>query len=539
MASGNGWNSEGGSTITEAAPGRKIEITAEELADLRGQVQAINKAQAVIEFDLDGTVLTANENFLGVLGYRLDEIRGQHHRMFVDSATSASREYQQFWSDLRAGRFQSAEYKRIGKGGREVWIQASYNPVFDLDGRPFKVVKYATDVTDAKLKNADYQGQLEAIRRTQAVIEFGLDGSITWANDAFLAAVGYRLDEITGRHHRMFVESKLAESQAYTQFWRDLKDGRAQSGEFKRIGKGGKEIWLQATYTPIHDLNGRPFKVVKYAQDITAVRTTFIAVARHADELASSSAELAAVSRQMEAGAEETVRQATTVTAAAEQVSSSVQTVATGAEEMSASIREIAKSAAEAARVAAQAVKSADHADTVVATLGESGTEIGKVIKVITTIAQQTNLLALNATIEAARAGEAGKGFAVVATEVKELAKETAKATENIGQRIEAIQRDTQDAVKAIRDIADVIGKINDIQSAIASAVEEQTATTNEMSRNLGEGARGVGEIATNMEQVGRDAKATSEGAVRTQRSAAALASLSSELRTLTARFTT
>ncbi|HWA55948.1 MAG TPA: PAS domain-containing methyl-accepting chemotaxis protein [Gemmatimonadales bacterium] len=538
MAASNGWETGNGSTITEAAPEWKPDASAEELADLRSQMEAISRSRAVVEFELDGTIKRANDVFLRLMGYQPEELQGRHHRLLVDPAEAGGREYDRFWSDLRTGHSRSGEFKRIAKGGREVWLQANYNAILDRHGRPYKVVKFGTDVTEARLTNADHQGQLAAIKRTQAVIEFGLDGTVTWANDLFLGAVGYRLEEVTGRHHRMFMEPKAAESHAYAQFWRDLNEGRAQAGEFKRIGKGGKEIWLQATYTPINDLNGRPFKVVKYATDITAVRTTFIAVARHAEELASSSAELAAVSRPMEAGAEETVRQATTVTAAAEQVSSSVQTVATGAEEMSASIREIAKSAAEAARVAAQAVKSAGHADTVVATLGESGTEIGKVIKVITSIAQQTNLLALNATIEAARAGEAGKGFAVVATEVKELAKETARATENIGQRIEAIQRDTQDAVTAIRDIAEIIGRINDIQGAIASAVEEQTATTNEMSRNLGEGARGVGEIAQNMEGVGRDAKMTSEGAVRTQRAAAALAELSAELRTLTSRFT-
>lgn len=516
---------------------RTAELNAEEVADLRGQVQAIAKSQAVIEFDLDGTVLTANDNFLGAMGYTLDEIQGHHHRMFVDAATANSAEYQRFWSDLRAGKYQAAEFRRVGKGGREVWIQASYNPIYDTSGRAFKVVKYATDITRQKLQNADFQGQLEAIQRTQAVIEFTLDGTVQRCNDIFLSVMGYSRDEVVGRHHRTFMDPVTAASQAYRQFWLDLADGKAKTGEFKRVAKGGKEIWLQATYTPINDLNGRPVKIVKYAMDITAVRTTFIAVAKRADQLAAASSELAAVSQQMNSAAEQTSVQAGSVSVASDQVSRNVQTVAAGAEEMTASISEIAKSASEAARVANQAVTTAQEADRVVAQLGESSAEIGKVVKVITGIAQQTNLLALNATIEAARAGEAGKGFGVVANEVKELAKETARATENIGQRIEAIQADTQAAVKAIRSIAGVIGQINDIQGSIAAAVEEQTATTNEMSRNVSEGARGMSEIAGTIQDLGGTARDTNSGALKVQQAVAALTLFATELQDLTAKF--
>ena len=513
------------------------ELSAEELADLRGQVDAISKSQAVIEFDLDGTVLTANDNFLQAMGYTLDEIQGRHHRMFVDPETAASNAYHQFWSDLRAGKYQNAEFRRVGKGGREVWIQASYNPILDTTGRPFKVVKYATDVTQQKMTNADNQGQLEAIRRTQAVIEFSLDGTIQNCNEIFLQVMGYRREEVIGKHHRLFIDPSTAASPSYRQFWTDLGSGQAKSGEFRRMAKGGKEIWLQATYTPINDLNGRPVKVVKYAMDITVVRTTFQAVARRAEELAAASSDLAQTSSQMNLTAETTSTQASTVSIASEQVSRNVQTVAAGAEEMTASITEIAKSASEAARVASVAVASAQESDRIVAALGESSAEIGKVVKVITGIAQQTNLLALNATIEAARAGAAGKGFGVVANEVKELAKETAKATESIGQRIEAIQSDTQAAVKAIRSIATVIGQINDIQGSIAAAVEEQTATTNEMSRNVSEGARGMNEIAGTIQELGVSARGTSEGALKVQRAVAALAAFATELQELTTKF--
>ncbi len=518
------------------------DVTATKLqnADYQGQIAAIGKAQAVIEFNLDGTIITANDNFLKTLGYRLEEIKGQHHSLFVEPAYRASAEYQQFWRDLNDGKFQAAEYKRIGKGGKEVWIQASYNPIFDLNGRPFKVVKYATDVTANKLQNADYQGQLAAIGKAQAVIEFNLDGTIITANDNFLKTLGYTLDEIKGKHHSLFIEPSYRASAEYRNFWRDLNDGKFQADRFKRIGKGGKEVWIQASYNPIFDLNGRPFKVVKYATDVTAavqqeesLKVTFAGVTQNAQALGAASEELSANSQQMVSNAEETATQAGVVSAAAEQVSKNVQTVATGTEEMSASIKEIAKNAQDAAKVAATAVKAAETTNATVTKLGESSAEIGKVIKVITSIAQQTNLLALNATIEAARAGEAGKGFAVVANEVKELAKETAKATEDISQKIEAIQSDTKSAVTAIAEISTVINKINDYQNTIASAVEEQTATTNDISRNVAEAAKGSSEIAQNITGVAQAAKSTTVGANDTQQASAELAKMAAELQRL------
>jgi methyl-accepting chemotaxis protein len=506
-------------------------------ADLEGQLKAINKAQAVIEFKLDGTVMAANENFLNVLGYRLEEIQGRHHSMFVEPAFAASSEYREFWTNLNAGKYQAAEYKRIGKNGKEVWIQASYNPIFDLNGRPFKVVKYAIDVTASKLQNADYQGQIAAIHKAQAVIEFKLDGTVVTANDNFLKALGYRLEEIQGRHHSMFVEPTYAAGAEYRQFWADLNAGKYQAAEYKRIGKNGKEVWIQASYNPIFDLNNKPYKVVKYAIDTTETANLIKAVTQNANALAASSEELTAVSEQMGSNAEETAAQSNVVSAASEQVSKNVQTVATGTEEMSASIKEIAKNANDAARIATSAVKVAETTNVTIGKLGESSIEIGKVIKVITSIAQQTNLLALNATIEAARAGEAGKGFAVVANEVKELAKETAKATEDISQKIEAIQGDTKGAVEAIGQIGGIINQINDISNTIASAVEEQTATTNEIGRNVAEAAKGSTEIASNITGVAQAASSTSDGARQSREAAVQLAKMAADLQHLVSRF--
>ncbi|HEX6961961.1 MAG TPA: methyl-accepting chemotaxis protein, partial [Lacipirellula sp.] len=390
------------------------------------------------------------------------------------------------------------------------------------------------------LKDLDNTAQIAAISRSQAVIEFDLDGTIRTANNNFLNALGYSLEDIKGRHHSMFVDEAFRQSGEYREFWAKLGRGEHVAGEFKRIAKNGKEIWIQASYNPIMDLKGKPCKVVKYASDITAqvkARQEMVAILEmvnnSANTLGSSAEELTAVSTQMASNASETSAQANIVSAASEQVSKSVQTVATGVDEMNAAVRDIAKNAMDSARVAEQAVTAAEAASSTIAKLGESSMEIGNVIKVITSIAEQTNLLALNATIEAARAGEAGKGFAVVANEVKELAKETARATEDISRRIEAIQTDTRGAVDSIGQVSQVIAQINDISNTIASAVEEQTATAAEMSRNVGEAAKGTAEIAENITSVAQAALNTTQGANNSQQAAVELSRMASELQKL------
>ena len=237
--------------------------------ELLSQLAAIDRSQATITFSLDGTIEHANENFLKTVGYSLAEIKGQHHSMFVEPAYRQSAEYRLFWDKLGRGEYDAGQYKRIGKGGKEIWIQASYNPLLDQSGKAYKVVKYATDITEQVMRNADFNGQLAAIKKAQAVIEFTLDGKIIDANDNFLNTLGYTLDEIKGQHHSMFVEPAYRQSAEYRLFWEKLGRGEYDAGQYKRIGKGGKEIWIQASYNPIMGPDGKPFKVVKYATDIT------------------------------------------------------------------------------------------------------------------------------------------------------------------------------------------------------------------------------------------------------------------------------
>ncbi len=505
----------------------------EELVELRGQLEAIGKLQAVIEFNLDGTIVTANDNFLKTLGYTLDEITGRHHSLFVDATYRESNDYRQFWRDLNDGRAQSGDFKRIGKGGREVWISAIYSPIRDISGRPVKVVKFASDITSRKQAEADASRVTSMMENAPInIMCTDLDLKLRYMNPASVKTLRtlqqylvVPVDQMIGQTIDIF--HKHPEHQR-----RMLADPKNLPHRAKI--NVGPEV-LDLLVSAIYDNAGVYIGPMVSWSVVTEQLRIESRVNEAAHNLSESASQLTSLSQQLGANAEETAAQANVVSAASEEVSTNVQTVATGAEEMSASIREIAKNASEAARVAQSAVKLAESTNQTVAKLGDSSADVGKVIKVITSIAQQTNLLALNATIEAARAGEAGKGFAVVANEVKELAKETAKATEDISQKIEAIQADTRGAVQAIGQIADVIHQINDISNTIASAVEEQTATTNEITRNVTEAARGSAEIAHNITGVAQAAKSTTEGATDILQASGLLAKLAADLQALVA----
>lgn len=429
-----------------------VDITADKLkrADAAGQLAAINKSQAVIEFEMDGTIIDANANFLSAMGYSLDEVKGKKHSMFVEPAFANSAEYAKLWETLRSGQFLSAEYKRIGKGGKEVWIQASYNPINDMNGKPFKVVKFATDITASKLQFADFSGQIEAIGKSQAIIEFDMDGTIRTANNNFLAAMGYTLGEVKGKHHSMFVESSYAHSSDYAEFWKALGRGEFSSSEYLRIGKGGREVWIQASYNPILDMNGTPFKVVKFATDITD---------------------------QMNARLESQVLTSESL--------ENVNSVAGAATELQASVQEISESMQRSQQAVNDIVDRTKEASDLTEKFQASALEMENVVHMIRDIAEQVNLLALNATIEAARAGDAGKGFAVVANEVKNLATQTSNATDEIRNEIKSLQEASDQVVDSTSGIAKASDLVREYISTVASSVEEQSAVTSEVSSNM------------------------------------------------------
>ena len=429
-------------------------------ANFRGQIEAIGKSQAVIEFEMDGTIISANENFLNTMGYSLEEITGKHHSMFVDAAYAQSSEYKDFWRKLGNGEFISNDFSRIGKGGKEVWIQASYNAILDAKGKPFKVVKYASDITDRRLQNADFRGQIAAIGKSQAVIEFNLDGTVLTANENFLKAMGYSLAEIKGKHHSMFVDPAHTATKEYKAFWEKLAQGEFFSDEFKRVGKDGKEVWIQASYNPILDLNGNPFKVVKFATDITDQMQARLPAA----DLSRDSQE-------------------------------KIQSVAGATQEMQASIQEISQNMNKSQHAVTDIVSKTDHAKLLTTRLQETSKSMESVVEIIREIAGKVNLLALNATIEAARAGEAGKGFAVVAGEVKSLATQTSKATDDIYQEINAMQTAANDVVDSTEVISSSTSSVNEYVAAVASAIEEQTVVTNEISQSMEFFSSGINEL--------------------------------------------
>ncbi|PKR89766.1 chemotaxis protein [Pleomorphomonas diazotrophica] len=478
---------------------------------------ALGRSQAVIEFEPDGKVITANANFLKVLGYELSEIVGKHHSLFVDPAEVKSEAYAKFWRDLASGQYQSAEFKRIGKGGREVWIQATYNPVLNRSGKVVRVVKFATDVTARKLEGADVRGQIAAINRAQAVISFNPDGTVIDANDNFLKALGYRREEVVGKHHSMFVAAEERNTHDYKAFWDDLRAGQFKSDEFRRVGKDGSDVYIQATYNPIFDMAGRLIKVTKFATDITqAVKRRKARQAAQAD-ITREVHEVAG----MVARANEEAAGANSIAGA---TASNVQAVAAGTEELAASVAEISRQVSVALSVSEDAVQQAETATKVVSGLATAAQKIDQVVELINTIAGQTNLLALNATIEAARAGEAGKGFAVVASEVKQLAAQTSRATDEIAAEIAGVQSITTEAVSTIAGISSTITRINGVSSSIATAVEEQAAVTQDMSGNMQTAARGVESIALSLGEISRSVGTIHTATESLQQAAVAIA---------------
>ena len=513
-------------------------------ADYTSQLQAIHRTSAVIEFNLDGTIITANDNFCNAMGYRLEEIRGQHHRMFCEASFENSPAYTELWTKLNRGEYLAGEFKRLGKGGKEIWIQASYNAILDVNSKPYKVVKFATDVTEAKLRAADSAGQLNAVGKVMAVIEFNLDGTIITANQNFCGALGYSLDEIKGKHHRMFVDPVYASTGEYSAFWSKLNRGEFDSGEYKRIAKGGREIWIQASYNPIMDLNGKPFKVVKYATDITEQVLLKQKIEQDAKELQEKVAKLLVAVKAAAAGdltqsitvkgadaigqlgegleqmvnglrtvitqivesAEQFVQGARVVSEGSTSLSDGAQTQSANVEQMSAAIQSlnkmiegVANNAKGANDVARETSSRAEEGGAAVAKnveamklIDKSAEQIAEIIGVISEIAAQTNLLALNAAIEAARAGEHGLGFAVVADEVRKLAERSSQAAKEINtlikestQRVKEGAELSEKAGASLQRIIEGVEKTAKGIAQIAEATTEQAQTASEVSTGI------------------------------------------------------
>ena len=493
-----------------------------------GQIDAISRSQAVIEFDINGNILVANDNFLATVGYSLDEIQGKHHRIFVTKQERESEEYQAFWKKLAEGQFYSGEFHRIAKDGSDIWIQATYNPILDINGNAVKVVKYASNITEQKVKNAYFEGQLAAIGKSQAVIEFNMDGIIQHANENFLTTVGYTLDEIKGKHHSMFVDPAHRASPEYAAFWEALRSGTFSSGEYRRLGKNGKEIIIQATYNPILDHNGKPFRVVKFATDITG-RTQAVdeikhvitkltegdltvniehaldgdfavlgeAINRFINEMRSTITSINEAVETINVASGEIATGNADLSSRTEQQASSLEETASSMEELTGTVKLNAENAEQANGLAAQASKIATEGGQVIGEvvktmtqINDSAQEISDIIGVIDGIAFQTNILALNAAVEAARAGEQGRGFAVVASEVRNLAQRSAEAAKDIKELISdsvnKIASGNELVVKSGDTMAEVvtsIKRVNDIMSEIAAASAEQAAGIEEVSK--------------------------------------------------------
>ncbi|MBN9443418.1 methyl-accepting chemotaxis protein [Bosea sp. (in: a-proteobacteria)] len=502
-----------------------------------GQIAAINRSQAVIHFDLEGKVLDANENFLDVMGYALAEVKGQHHSLFVLPEERGSAAYKQFWADLGRGEFSRGQYLRVGKGGKQVWIQASYNPIIGAGGKPVGVVKYAFDITEQKNRLADLEGQRAAIDKAQAVIEFGLDGKILHANENFLAVLGYSLPEIVGQHHRMFVDPAERESSAYKAFWERLGRGEYDAGQYRRIGKGGREIWIQASYNPILNAQGQPYKVVKFATDITAtfkgkqleaaVKETSETIARAKDKdltgrvpLEGKSGEVATLCAGVNdlldtlAGVVASVRDISEridgaslkITSDSQQLAERTEANAASLQETAATTEQLAASVKHSAGNSRMAVQLGNEASEVAARGGAIVTEavdamgriekassgISEIISMIDEIAFQTNLLALNAAVEAARAGDAGRGFAVVATEVRALAARCSESANGVKTLIANSAQQIQAGVGLVKDAGTTLREIVDAASKVAVTVSEISQATTEQANGIDEMARTV-----------------------------------------------
>jgi len=527
------------------------------------KLAAISRSMGIIEFNLDGTIITANENFLSVVGYSLSEIAGKHHSMFVDQQYARDAEYRRFWERLNHGEYFSSKFRRTAKGGKEIWIQASYNPLLDANGKPFRIIKFATDITPIETRTRELEGEIAAINRSMAVIEFKLDGTITNANENFLAVVGYSLQEVVGRHHRMFVDLDYAKSAEYRQFWERLAHGEYFADKYRRVAKGGRDVWIQASYNPVLDANGKPFKVVKFASDVTNIererqraaeeqaiklaqgkvvlklgdglrqltegnltyrvidkfpdeyealrsdfntamsklQETLEGVVSNAQAVRSGSAEIAGASDDFSRRTEQQAASLEETTAALSEITTTVAKTASGAQKARDAVTTARREAEHSGEIVAQAISAMGQIE-------RSAHKVAQIIGVIDEIAFQTNLLALNAGVEAARAGDAGRGFAVVASEVRALAQRSAEAAKEIKALIAASSQQVDTGAKLVGETGQAlqcifarVGEISTLVMDIARGAEQQASGLSQINAAIQEMDQGTQKNAAMVEE--------------------------------------